>query len=132
VTAATFLYPAEVILKLLIVDDNTAIRRLVRSLVAPLASRVCECADGAGALAAYITEKPDVVLMDIRMDGVDGIQATKQIRSADPSATIVIVTNFDDEELRQAAMRAGASGYILKENLLELVRLLEAYQDRGE
>jgi CheY-like chemotaxis protein len=116
-----------VLLKVLIVDDNTAVRRLVRSLVLPLASQVCECADGAKALAIYLVERPDVVLMDIRMDGVDGIQATKQIRAADPGATILIVTNYDDEGLRQASMGAGASGYVLKENLLELVRLLEAY-----
>jgi DNA-binding NarL/FixJ family response regulator len=64
--------------------------------------------------------------MDVRMNEVDGIQATKQIKAADPEAKIAIVTDYDDDALRHAAMRAGACGYALKDNLLELVRLLEA------
>jgi DNA-binding NarL/FixJ family response regulator len=111
-------------LKLLIVDDNAAVRRLIRSIVLPFASEIFECTDGADALSAYQTEGPDVVLMDIRMSEVDGIQATKQIKAADPTAKIVIVTDYDDDALRAAAMRAGACGYALKDNLLDLVRLL--------
>jgi DNA-binding NarL/FixJ family response regulator len=113
-------------LKLLIVDDNAAVRRLIRSIVLPFASEIFECTDGADALSAYQAEGPDVVLMDIRMSEVDGIQATRQIKAADPAAKIVIVTDYDDDALRAAAMRAGACGYALKDNLLDLVRLLEA------
>jgi len=112
-------------LKLLIVDDNAAVRRLIRSIVLPFASEICECIDGADAFSAYQAHRPDVVLMDIRMDEVDGIQATKQIKAADPKAKIVIVTDYDDDALRHAAMSAGACGYALKENLLDLARLLE-------
>jgi DNA-binding NarL/FixJ family response regulator len=112
-------------MKFLIVDDNAAVRRLIRSIVLPLAGDICECTDGADALSAYLAQKPDVVLMDIRMNEVDGIRATKQIRAADGKARILIVTGFDDTELRQASMDAGACGYVLKDNLLELVRLLE-------
>jgi CheY-like chemotaxis protein len=118
-------------MKLLIVDDNAAVRRLIRSIVRPLAADIYECTDGLEALSAYLAERPDVVLMDIRMNGVDGIQATKQIRAADGQARIFIVTDFDDPELRQASMRAGACGYVLKHNLLELVRLLEAIGQGG-
>jgi DNA-binding NarL/FixJ family response regulator len=118
-------------MKLLIVDDNAAIRRLIRSVVLPLAGDICECTDGADAVSAYLAERPDVVLMDIRMKKVDGIEATKQIREADRNARILIVTDFDDTELRQASMRAGACGYVLKNNLLELVRLLEAIGQSG-
>jgi len=64
--------------------------------------------------------------MDIRISEVDGIEATKRIKAADPEAKIVIVTDYDDDALRQAAIRAGACGYALKDNLLELVGLLEA------
>jgi CheY-like chemotaxis protein len=113
-------------MKLLIVDDNAAVRRLIRSIVLPLAGDTCECTDGADALSAYLAQRPDVVLMDIRMKEVNGIQATKQIREADRKARILIVTGYDDTELRQASMDAGACGYVLKDNLLELVRLLEA------
>jgi CheY-like chemotaxis protein len=112
-------------LRFLIVDDNAAVRRLIRSIVLPLACGISECTDGVDALSAYQAHRPDVVLMDIRMNEVDGIQATKQIKAADPQATIIIVTDYDDDGLRQAATRAGACGYVVKDNLLELVRLLE-------
>ncbi len=118
-------------MKLLIVDDNAAIRRLIRSIVLPLTGDICECTDGADALSTYIAERPDVVLMDIRMNRVDGIQATKQIREADRKARILIVTDFDDTELHRASLLAGACGYVLKSNLLELVRLLEAIGQSG-
>ena len=92
----------------------------------PLASSISECADGAAALPAYLAERPDVVLMDVCMSTVDGIEATGRIRTADSRARVLMVTNYDDEGLRQASMRAGATGYVLKQNLLELVDLLEA------
>jgi DNA-binding NarL/FixJ family response regulator len=91
----------------------------------PFASEIYECMGGADAFSTYQAHRPDVVLMDIRMNEVDGIQATKQIKGADPQATIVIVTDYDDDALRHSAMLAGAYGYVPKDNLLELVRLLE-------
>ena len=112
-------------MKLLIVDDNAGVRRLIRSIVLPLADDICECGDGGKAISTYLAQRPDVVLMDIRMNELDGIQATRQITAIDPTARILIVTDYDDSELRRASMRAGASGYVLKSNLLELVRLLE-------
>lgn len=116
-------------MKILIVDDNAAVRRLIASLVLPLANRICECEDGAGALSAYQDQKPDLVLMDIRMPQLDGISATKQIIAADPAARIVIVTDYDDESLRQAAMNAGAFGFALKDDLMALTRLVESPQN---
>jgi len=116
-------------MKLLIVDDNAAVRRLIRSIVLRLADDIYECGDGAEALSAYVAQRPDVVLMDIRMSEVDGIQATKQITAVDPTAKILMVTDYDDRELRQASMRAGACGYVLKDNLLDLVRLLDQPAD---
>ena len=95
------------------------------SIAQPFAGEICECADGADALSAYQAQRPDLVLMDIRMKEVDGITATKQIKAADPTAEIIIVTDYDDDALREAAMRAGARGYALKDNLLDLVRLLD-------
>jgi CheY-like chemotaxis protein len=122
-------------LKILIVDDNASVRRLIRSILQPLASEIYECADGADALITYHAHMPDVVLMDIRMNEMDGIQATERIKAADQEARVLIVSDYDDEELRRAAMRAGACGYVLKCNLLALVHLLEvmeqAFRDRG-
>ena len=115
-------------MKILIVDDNASVRRLIRSILPPLTSEIFECANGADALTIYQARRPDVVLMDIRMDEMDGIQATERIKAADQGARILIVTDYDDEELRRAAMRAGACGYVLKYNLLALVQLLEAME----
>jgi len=115
-------------LKILIVDDNASVRRLIRSVLPALVSEIYECANGADALTTYQDRRPDVVLMDIRMDEMDGIQATERIKAADQGARILIVTDYDDEELRRAAMRAGAWGYVLKKNLLALVQLLEAME----
>ena len=116
-------------MKLLIVDDNAAVRRLIADIVLPFAGEVRECDDGADAVSAYISQKPDLVLMDIQMKNVDGIEATKRIRAADPAARIIIVTDFDDDTLRQAAMREGACGYALKDNLLDLVHAIERLRE---
>jgi CheY-like chemotaxis protein len=112
-------------MKLLIVEDNPTVRRLIRSVVGSLADEIYECEDGAEAVIAYAAHKPDFVLMDIAMKSVDGITATRQITATDRSARVIIVTSFDQPDLREAAQAAGACGYVLKENLLEVLRLLQ-------
>ncbi len=81
---------------------------------------VFECSDGEGAVALIDRQRPDIVLMDIKMAAMDGITATRAIKEKDPEAYVVIVTEYDDPKLRDEARRAGASEYVLKENLLEL------------
>jgi two-component system response regulator DegU len=104
---------------------------MIAEVAALPAADVIECTDGSLALAAYLQHRPDVVLMDIAMDGLDGIAATGQIRDADPRARIVVVTDYDGVELREAAQAAGACAYVLKENLTELRGLLEKiYENR--
>ncbi len=115
----------------LIVDDNPAIRRLLRRAVLKTASIVWECTDGSDALAAYTDYRPDVVLMDIRMPLMDGLAATRQIRHFNPAARVVIVTDYDDEDLRNAALEAGACAYALKQNLTELAGLLRSITFRN-
>jgi len=112
-------------MNILIVEDNFHMRRLLKSMLASLAGEFYECSNGAEALAAYACHKPDVVLMDIRMGRVDGMMATQQIRAADPSARVIIVTDYDQPDLREAADQAGACGYVVKDNLLELVERLK-------
>jgi len=109
----------------LIVEDNAAMRRVIRNIIKDLAD-VTECNDGAQALAAYEQRRPDWVLMDIRMGMVSGIQATREIKSAYPEARIVIVTDFDDAELREAAEAAGAFDYLLKEDLFAIRRIISS------
>ena len=108
----------------LIVDDSRAIRELIKMTLAGVAQIVGECSDGADALAAYERLRPDWVLMDIGMKNVDGITATRQIIAADPQAKIIIVTDYNDDDLRRAAADAGACQYVVKENLLDIVDIL--------
>ena len=102
---------------ILIVEDNASIRRLLRRTLLDIASDVWECSDGDEALAAYSTYRPDVVLMDIRMPRMNGLTATTEIRQRYPSARVIVVTDYDDEDLRIAAAKAGACGYALKQDL---------------
>ena len=113
-------------MKILIVDDNEQMRRMVKTLVKDLVECVFECGDGSGALSAYTQHRPDWVLMDIDLPEVDGISATKRIVAADPEARVMMVTNYDDADLRDAARLAGACEYVVKENLLEIRRILAA------
>ncbi len=110
----------------LVVDDNPGVRRLLRRVVLGSASVVWECSDGAEALAAYADLRPDIVLMDMRMSNMDGLAATRQIREFHPEARVVMVTDYDDEDLRNAASEAGACGYVLKQNLTELPGLIQS------
>jgi CheY-like chemotaxis protein len=112
----------------LIVEDNSGLRSLLRRALLGTASRVWECSDGADALQSYTDYRPDVVLMDIRMPRMDGLLATKQIRQSHPLAKIVMVTDYDDEDLRRAATAAGACGYTLKQDLSELIELLRSLE----
>jgi CheY-like chemotaxis protein len=111
-------------LNLLIADDNATVRRFIADILTPFASEILECADGAEAVLAYSAERRDLVLMDIRMGEMNGIEATKRIRMADPAAKIIIVTNLDEDALRQEAAHEGACAYVLKDNLLDLLRLV--------
>lgn len=108
----------------LLVEDNDAMRALIRSLVEEITPVVHECESGEGAVDAYAAVRPDWVLMDIEMPGLDGIAATRAIRLLDPEARVVIVTAHGDDEYRLAARAAGARGFILKEDLLDLPALL--------
>ena len=104
-------------LKILIVDDHQVVRRgLQMTIDAEKDMRVVgEAANGAQVLALIQKHKPDVVLMDLQMPEVNGVDALKQIRPAYPNLPILILTTFTDEAHVYAALRAGASGFLLKE-----------------
>lgn len=115
-------------MKVLIVEDHPPMRKLIHAVVADLAEAVAECADGAEAVAIYAAQQfnsEDRVLMDLEMPGMDGLESTRRLRAAFPDSQIIIVTQYGDPHLREAAIQAGACGYVLKESLLDLRRLLQ-------
>jgi DNA-binding NarL/FixJ family response regulator len=121
-------------IRLLIVDDHLFYREGVRSMLAAVPNVVVvgEAATGAEAIAQAAALQPDVVLMDIKMPGINGIEATRQIVAESPHISVLVVTMFDDDDSVFAALRAGARGYLLKDALLdEVLRAITAVS-RGE
>ena len=118
-------------LRVLIADDEELIRAGLRVLIGaePDFEVVGEAADGAEALAQARVLRPDLVLMDVRMPGVDGIEATRTILARMPEPPkIVVITTFENDEYVFAALQAGASGFLLKrarpEELLRALRVV--------
>jgi CheY-like chemotaxis protein len=110
----------------MIVDDNDAVRAKMRAILETTAPVICECIDGNQALDSYRRFHPDWVLMDIRMKVMDGFQATEEILSIFPDAKIVMVTQYDEPSLREKAKQVGAYDFVLKENLFDIERIINA------
>jgi DNA-binding NarL/FixJ family response regulator len=104
-------------IRLLIVDDQRLMREGLRTLLELEHGFeiVGEAADGQDALDAYAELNPDVVLMDIRMPGMDGVEATRRLCVSWPEARVIILTTFDDDANVFEGLRAGALGYLLKD-----------------
>lgn len=109
---------------ILIVDDNAEVRRMIRMVIEGIVDEIHECSNGAEALNAYVCFHPDWVLMDIEMPDVDGLTACRAITRVWPDAKVCIVSQYNDDELRAAALNASACGYVLKDNLLDLRGIL--------
>lgn len=120
--------------RVLLVDDQALVRGGFRMILEsrPDLDVVGEAADGAEAVRLTASARPDVVLMDVRMPELDGVEATRRIVASGSPARIVILTTFDLDEYVYAALRAGASGFMLKDvrpaELVEAVRVVA----RGE
>lgn len=119
---------------ILIADDHALFRSGLRSLLAsvPDTDVVGEASTGQDAIAQAEALQPDVVLMDIQMPGLNGIDATRRIVATSPHIGVIIVTMFEDDDSIFAAMRAGARGYVLKgADQEEMLRTIRAVA-RGE
>ncbi len=116
-------------IRVLLVDDQALLRLGFRMVLEAQddISIVGEAEDGAGAIAMANSLRPDVVLMDVRMPGIDGIDATESIVQAGLDTKVLILTTFDMDEYVYAGLRAGASGFLLKDVLpAELISALRA------
>lgn len=109
-------------MKIMIVDDNKKIREVIKKIIH--AEEFIEFADAESAVIAYKLEKPDWILLDIKLPGIDGIEAARLIRSSYPDAHIVMVTDYADERHRKAAAEAGVDEFVSKENLIEMRRII--------
>jgi DNA-binding NarL/FixJ family response regulator len=121
-------------IRLVVADDDPLVRMGLGMLLAgdPAIRVVAEASDGAEAVAAVAEHAPDLVLMDIRMPGVDGLAATEAIRSAEGAPEVIVLTTFDADEQVLRALRAGASGFLLKDTPpAEIVRAIHSVA-RGE
>ncbi len=119
---------AKEIIRILLVDDQTMFRDGMRVLLSsqPDFQIVGEAADGEQAIQKATTLHPDVVLMDLRMPVLDGAAATRRLRAVQPDARVIVLTTFDEDAAIFDGLRAGATGYLLKdaptEKLYEAIR----------
>jgi DNA-binding NarL/FixJ family response regulator len=122
--------PTEV-LGILCVDDHPLVRKGIAAILANEKDMklIAEAGSGAEAVEAFRQFHPDVTLMDLRMPGMDGIEATKEIRKIDPEAKIIALTSYDGDQEIYRALEAGVRGYILKESVhTEIVRAIRVVQ----
>jgi len=103
-------------IRILIVDDHAEFRQGLRAMLqsAPEVELVGEGADGAQAVQLALTLQPDIIMMDLQMPKLNGVDATRQIVYASPHIGVIMLTMYDDDDSVFAAMRAGARGYLLK------------------
>jgi DNA-binding NarL/FixJ family response regulator len=121
-------------IRVLVADDHPVVRHGLCTMLEIEDDLVVvgRAADGAEAVALALETKPDIILMDVQMPNVDGIEAMRRIREADPTARVIVLTTYRDEDYIFPSLRAGAQGYLLKdasrEELAEAIRAVH----RGE
>ena len=103
--------------RVLLVDDHSLLRTGVANIINQETDLevVAEAASGQGGVDAFLVHHPDVVLMDLRMPGMEGVEAIRQIRAVDPQARVIVLTTYDADEDIARALQAGAKAYILKD-----------------
>jgi CheY-like chemotaxis protein len=118
-------------MKVLIVDDHAGVRDMIRRSFTTAAHQVMECGSGEDAVILAGEFRPDCITMDIRLPGMSGLKAARMILAAGSCRRIVVVSTYDQPELRKAVFEAGAAAFVDKANLAELHSLL-AIDRRGE
>jgi DNA-binding NarL/FixJ family response regulator len=110
-------------IKVLIADDHPVVREGLRAMLATdeAIEVVGEAGDGADAVARMVELEPDIVLMDLRMPNLDGIEATRRIKAQNPAMAVIMLTMYDNDAYVIDAVRAGAGGYLLKDTSRDLL-----------
>lgn len=126
--------PPERLIRVMVVDDHPIVRQGVRSLLSNCADMtlVAECDSAETALAGVATARPDVVLMDIRMPGMTGVEAARLLLRDHPEVRLLMLSSFDDEAYIDQAIQAGVQGYILKSASDETLAAAVRAAYRGE
>lgn len=112
---------------LLIVDDSSEMRCLMRQITSRSCDRIFECEDGDQVLEAFETYRPDWVLMDVEMKRLDGLKATAALVKRHPEAKVIVVTKYTDDVTRHAAQEAGARFFVGKDDLMSLRLLIQEH-----
>lgn len=108
-------------IRALIVDDNARFRRRLKQFLAsvPFVDVIGEAATGQEAVAAGLELKPDLVLMDVRMPGMNGVNATRRLKDEVPQTKVIVLSVYDLQEYKDAALASGASDYVIKKSMIE-------------
>ena len=123
-------------IKILLADDHVVVREGLAAILGmePDMTVVGQASDGREVMSLYREHHPDIILMDLRMPNMDGVEAITAIREADPNARIIVLTTYDGDEDIYRGLRAGAKAYLLKagprEELLEAIRAVHSGQTR--
>ncbi|MBN1446847.1 MAG: response regulator transcription factor [Bacteroidetes bacterium] len=107
-------------MRIMIVDESSDMRTMLRHMLAGLCDDIVECSSGEEAIALYVHRQPDLVLCEISLPGVDGIEALKSVLRSDRGVRWIFVTEEDDPSCRTDALAAGAEAYFLKEDMIAL------------
>ena len=114
-------------MKIMIVDDHQEMRRLLRAALGHLTKDFTECSDGAGAVATFEQERPDWTIMDIAMEGMNGLEATRWIKARFPEARILVLTQHQSPGIERAAHEAGAAAFLTKDQITQVAHVLATF-----
>jgi DNA-binding NarL/FixJ family response regulator len=118
--------------RVLLVEDHALVRSRVSALLLPACEIVGTAEDGRTAIEAVRTLKPDVVVLDVSLPDITGLEVARHLTRDAPGVSIVFMSAYDDEEIKQAAKGAGGNGYVVKSHLSDLLdAVLRAAQQRS-
>ncbi len=111
-------------MKLLIVDDSPVIRKMLKNICKEMFDDIIECNDGDEAVQMFSEHHPDWTVMDIKMNKMDGLTATKKIMNDNPQANIIMISQFKDDYTIEASIKSGAKMFVSKEDLLKIREII--------